>query len=121
MDPLGRVGWKTIPSCPGKMGRHNDHIRFASGGSQQSLSLTHCGFEQVDQGYARVTAGWADISSACNDIWRREAPLPARILTLLAMATASSAEGGGRFEMMALSHSGSKLRLEACYRDRTRN
>jgi len=44
---------------PRRLGRHDDHICSARAeGSDTLLSFAHRGFEQANEGYARVRTGW---------------------------------------------------------------
>lgn len=55
-----RVGWKTISSdAPGGWDGTTITFDLRAEGSDTVLSFAHRGFAQADEGYARVTTGWA--------------------------------------------------------------
>jgi hypothetical protein len=60
LTPPTHVGWRTIEStAPGGWGGTTITFDLCPEGSGTVLLFAHRGFPRADEGYARVTTGWA--------------------------------------------------------------
>lgn len=60
LEPPAHVCWKTISAnAPGGWDGTTITFGLRSEGGDTVLSFAHRGFKQADEGYARVTTGWA--------------------------------------------------------------